>query len=250
MMEPVSATIITHNEETNIRQALESLGWADEIVVVDSGSTDATVDICREYTDRIHQRAWPGYVEQKNFAVQQSRHDWIFSLDADERVSPALRLELERLRMNGLRRAGYSIPRVVFFMGRWIRHGNWYPDYQLRFFDRRQARWRGGRVHESVMLDRGEPGVLNGEIEHFTYRDLSAYLGRLESYSRLAAADYLERGRRSGPFQLLAYPFAAFLKGYFLKRGLLDGVPGLMVAAQGAISAYFKYAKLYELQKR
>jgi len=247
-MEPLSATVITRNEEGNIGDALRSLAWADEIVVVDSGSTDGTLEICRRFTDRVFERAWTGFVDQKNHAVALARHDWIFSLDADERVSAELRGEIEDLRRRGFDRAGYRIPRVAQFMGRWIRHGDWYPDFQLRLFDRRRGRWQGGRVHESVRVD-GNPGQLNGEIHHFTYRDLSAYLRRLETYSALAAADYLQRGRRSGAAKLLADPLATFVKAYLLRRGFLDGVPGLMVAAMGAVSVFFKYAKLYEMQR-
>jgi len=248
-MEPVTATLITFNEERNIEEALQSLAWADEIVVVDSGSTDATIEICRRYTGRVCQRAWTGYVDQKNHAVAQASHDWIFSLDADERVSPSLAGELHQLRRAGCERAGYCIPRVAFFLGRWIRHGDWYPDYQLRFFDRRRGRWQGGNVHESVRID-GAPGQLRGEILHFTYRSVSDYLRRLEVYSTLAARDYRQIGKTSSAIQVLGNPLATFLKCYLLKRGFLDGFPGVMVAVMGAISVYFKYAKLYELNRK
>ena len=135
-------------------------------------------------------------------------------------------------------------------MGRWLRHGDWYPDFQLRLFDRRRGRWQGGRVHESFRLDGSDPGVLKGELYHYTYRSLSDYLKRLESYTTLAAADYRDRGKRSSAVRLVLDPFATFLKAYLLKRGFLDGVPGLMAAVMGAVSVYFKYAKLYELQIR
>jgi glycosyltransferase involved in cell wall biosynthesis len=246
-MEPISATLITHNEEANIEEALQSLAWADEIVVVDSDSTDATVAICHRYTDRIFNRAWTGFVDQKNHAVAQARHDWILSLDADERIGPELNREIAHLRRTGFQRPGYRIPRVAFFMGRWIRHGDWYPDYQLRLFNRGRGRWRGGRVHESVQVD-GSPGILRGEIQHFTYRCLSDYLRRLEIYSTLAAQDYRQKGRTASLPKILGNPLVTFVKGYLLKRGFLDGTPGLMVAIMGAISVYFKYAKLYELQ--
>ena len=246
-MPGISATVITFNEEANIAGALESLGWADEIVVVDSGSTDATPEICRRYGAAHYSRAWTGYVDQKNFAVEKATNDWIFSLDADERVSPALKQEIAGLLSSDPPNTGYRIPRVACFMGRWIRHGDWYPDYQLRLFDRRHGRWQGGRVHESVRLDR-EPGFLNGEIHHYTYRDLSAYLRRLESYSTLAAADYRERGKVSTPLRMLLNPTATFIKAYLMKRGFLDGTPGFVVAVMGAVSVFFKYAKLYELQ--
>ncbi len=246
-MNPISATLITFNEEINIGEALQSVAWADEIVVVDGGSTDGTLDICRKHGARIFHRDWTGYVDQKSFAVERALHDWIFSLDADERPSAVLRDEIKILRREGFAHAGYKIPRVAFFMGRWIRHGDWYPDHQLRLFDRNRGRWQGGRVHESVRTE-GVPGYLKGEILHFTYRSLSDYLRRLETYSALAAADYSQKGKTSGGTTLLANPFITFAKAYLLKRGFLDGVPGLMVAIMGAVSVYFKYAKLYELQ--
>ncbi len=248
-MDPISATLITHNEEANIEEALQSIAWADEIVVIDSGSTDRTVDICRRYTDRVFQRAWTGFVDQKNHGVSMARHDWILSLDADERVGPELIREIELLRKSGFSHPGYRVPRVAFFMGCWIRHGDWYPDYQLRLFDRRRGRWQGGRVHESVRVE-GIPGVLRGEIRHYTYRSLSDYLRRLEIYTSLAAQDYLQKGRQTSMPKMLGNSLGAFVKAYLIKRGFLDGVPGLMVAIMGAISVFFKYAKLYELQNK
>jgi glycosyltransferase involved in cell wall biosynthesis len=246
-MHPISATLITHNEELNIAEALQSISWADEIVVVDSGSRDATLDICRRFTDRILHRDWTGYADQKNFAAEQARNDWIFSLDADERPSPELCAEIRELSDKGFSKPGYNIPRVAFFMGRWIRHGDWRPDYQLRLFDRRQGKWQGGRVHESVKTG-GKPGFLEGEIYHFTYRSLSDYLKRLDTYSGLAALDYQEQGKSATLRTLLGNPMAAFIKSYLLKRGFLDGVPGFAVAVMGAVSVFFKYARLYELK--
>jgi len=248
-MQPISATLISHDEERNIAEALQSLSWVDEIVVIDSGSSDATVEICRRFTDNIIHRDWTGYVDQKNFAVEQALHDWIFSLDADERSTPELATEIQGLARQGFRATGYKIPRVAFFMGRWIRHGDWYPDYQLRLFDRRHGKWEGGRVHESVKTSQ-EPEFLNGEILHFTYRSLSDYLKRLETYSNLAAFDYQQKGKSATPFRLFGNPFAAFIKAYMLKRGFLDGVPGFTVAVMGAISVFFKYAKIYEIQRK
>jgi glycosyltransferase involved in cell wall biosynthesis len=246
-MHPISAALITYNEELNITEALQSLSWADEIVVVDSGSKDATLDICRRFTDRILHRDWTGYVDQKNFAAEQAKNDWIFSLDADERPSPELCAEIRELSEKGFSKPGYNVPRVAFFMGRWIRHGDWYPDYQLRLFDRRHGKWKGGRVHESVKIGE-KPGFLNGEIYHFTYRSFSDYLGRLETYSSLAALDYQQQGKSATPLKLLGNPIAAFIKSYLLKRGFLDGMPGFTVAVMGVVSVFFKYAKLYELK--
>ena len=244
-MEPISATLITYNEEVNIEEALQSLAFADEIVVVDSGSTDATVSICRKYTDRVSRRPWTGFVDQKNHALDQASHNWILSLDADERIDPALASKSNLGRAVSL--AGYRIPRVAYFLGRWIRHGDWYPDYQLRLFDRRRGRWQGGRVHESVRVE-GKPGILKGEIQHYTYRSLSDYLNRLETYSTLASLDYRQKGKRASIPKILANPRRPSSK-LLVKRGFLDGAPGLMVAVLGAISVFFKYSKLYEIQK-
>jgi glycosyltransferase involved in cell wall biosynthesis len=247
-MQPISATIITCNEEKNIAAALQSLAWADEIIVVDNGSRDATLDICRGYTDKIFHRDWTGYSDQKNHAVESASHDWIFSLDADERVSSELQREIAALAGSGFQAKGYRIPRKSFFMGRWIRHGDWYPDYQLRLFDRRCGKWRGGQLHESVRID-GTPGMLKGDIHHYTYRSFTEYLEKLETYSTLAARDYRQKGRTAATWMLPAKPFAVFVKAYLLKGGFLDGVPGFAVAVMGAVSVFFKYAKLYELAR-
>jgi glycosyltransferase involved in cell wall biosynthesis len=248
LMEPISATLIAYNEERNIAGALQSLTWADEIVVVDGGSTDATVEICRKVTSKVFSRNWTGYADQKNFAVEKASHNWILSLDADERLSAKLQEEIQTLLRGGLRYAGYKMPRMAYFMGRWIRHGDWYPDYQLRLFDRQKGRWQGGQVHESVKLV-GKTGFLQGEIQHFTYHTLSDYLHRLDVYSSLAASDYNQRGEIADAWKFVGHPLATFIKAYLFKCGFLDGRQGLMVALMGAISVYFKYAKLYEIQR-
>ncbi len=247
-MQPVSATIITLNEEHSIAEALESVAWADEIIVVDSGSEDRTLDLCRGFTERIFHRDWSGFVDQKNHAVGKASNDWILSLDADERISPELRREIQEKRDSGFRKSGYRIPRRARFMGRWILHGDWYPDYQVRLFDRRKGEWRGGRVHESVTVE-GTIGEMQAEILHFTYRDFSEYLRKLETYSSLAAMDYSERGRKAASWMLLAKPLGVFLKAYLAKGGFRDGAAGFTVAVMGAVSVFFKYAKLYEIGK-
>jgi len=247
-MQPVSATIITLDEEHNIAGALESVSWADEVIVVDSGSKDRTLEICRRFTDRIFHRDWSGFVDQKNHAVDKASHDWILSLDADERISSELRKEIREEMRTGFRKDGYYIPRRARFMGRWILHGDWYPDYQMRLFDRRKGEWRGGRVHESVAVE-GSTGRMRAEIHHYTYRDFSEYLRKLETYSSLAALDYFDRGRKAAPWMLLAKPLGVFLKAYLVKGGFRDGSAGFAVAVMGAVSVFFKYAKLYEIGK-
>ena len=225
MAVPVTATIITFNEAANIQAALESLSWADEIIVVDSESTDDTVAIARRFTDRVIVRPWPGYIAQKNFAAEQARHDWIFSLDADERVTPELAGEIKSRIAGSSNTAGYRVPRVTFHLGRWMRSTDWYPDYQLRLYDRRRARWAGRYVHESVKAD-GPVQDLRGELQHFAYRDLAHHFQTMDRYTTLAARQMFEDGRRAGLLDLMVHPPAAFLRNYVLRGGFKDGVPG------------------------
>ena len=243
---PVTATVITFNEAANIQAALESLSWADEIIVIDSESTDDTAAIARRFTDRVVVRPWPGYIDQKNFAAAQATHDWIFSLDADERVTPALATEVQTLMERGARAGGYRVPRVTFHLGRWIRSTDWYPDYQLRLYDRRRARWAGRYVHESVKAD-GAVADLRGELLHFAYRDLAHHFQTMDRYTTLAARQMFEDGRRAGWVDLAVHPPAAFLRNYVLRGGFRDGVPGLIVSAMNARYVGLKFAKLWEL---
>jgi glycosyltransferase involved in cell wall biosynthesis len=243
---PLSATVITFNESANIQAALESVRWADEIVVVDSESTDDTVAIARQFTDKVFVRPWAGYVAQKNFAAEQASHDWILSLDADERISAPLADELRALLAGPPRLGGYQIPRVTFHLGRWIRSTDWYPNYQLRLYDRRRARWTGKYVHESVTVE-GDAGRLRGEILHYAYRDLSDHLLKIDRYTTLAAREMYESGRRAGWLDLALHPPAAFLRNYLLRSGFRDGIPGLVVSAMNARYVGLKFAKLWEL---
>ncbi|MBI4888654.1 MAG: glycosyltransferase family 2 protein [Acidobacteria bacterium] len=247
-MPKVSVTIITLNEAAHIGAAIDSAAWADEILLVDSGSTDATVEIARRKGVTVLSRDWSGWVDQKNFAAGRAAHDWIFSLDADERVPAALGDEI-RARLAGeppLR--GYRVPRVTYHLGRWIRTTDFYPDYQTRLYDRRAARWRGQYVHESVAVD-GPVGRLRNELEHYSFRDLRDQIDRINLYTTLAARQMHEAGRRAGPIDLLVHPPAAFLRNYLLRRGLLQGTAGLTISAMQAYSVFLKFAKLWELQR-
>lgn len=250
MAVPVTATIITFNEAANIRAALESLSWADEIIVVDSESTDDTVAIARQFTGKapmkVIVRPWPGYIAQKNFAAAQASHDWIFSLDADERVTPALADEIKRVLAANTSTAGYRVPRVTFHLGRWMRSTDWYPDYQLRLYDRRRATWSGKYVHESVKAD-GPVEDLKSELQHYAYRDLAHHFQTMDRYTTLAARQMFEEGRRAGFLDLLVHPPAAFFRNYILRAGIKDGVPGLIVSAMNARYVGMKFAKLWEL---
>jgi glycosyltransferase involved in cell wall biosynthesis len=245
----LSVTIITRDEAANLAAALDSVAWADEIVVVDSESTDATVAIARRYTSRVLVRSWPGYVEQKNRAAAEASHDWILSLDADERVSPELAGEIRGLLQRDPDAAGYRVPRVTRHLGRWIRTTDWYPDYQLRLYDRRRARWTGRHVHESVSAD-GPVADLRHELHHHAYRDVSHHLQTMDRYTTLAARQMYEAGRRASWTDLAVHPPAAFLRNYVLKRGVRDGVPGLIVSLMNATYVAVKFAKLWELAAR
>jgi glycosyltransferase involved in cell wall biosynthesis len=244
---PVTATVITLNEARHIEACLASLAWADEVLVVDSGSTDGTADLARAAGARVIERAWPGYAAQKDFAAEQAAHDWILSVDADERVSPALADDIRAVLDRGGDEAGFRIPRVTFHLGRWIRTTDWYPDYQLRLYDRRRAHWVRRRVHESVGAD-GPVGRLAHELQHYAYRDLSHHYDTMQRYTTLAAEQMHADGRRATLLSLLVHPPAAFLRNYVLRRGVLDGVPGLVISAMNAHYVFMKFAKLWALQ--
>lgn len=245
---PVTVTIITLNESRHIAAAIDSAAWADEILVVDSGSTDDTVSIAAGKGVRVMSRTWPGYVDQKNYAASVAANDWIFSLDADERVTPALAAEVRAIVDGSPAERAFRVPRVTFYLGRWVRTTDFYPDYQTRLYDRRTARWQGRYVHESVAAD-GPVGQLKNELEHYSYRDLSDHLDRINQYSTLAARQMYESGRRASPIDLLLHPPAAFVRNYVLRGGFADGMAGLTISLVNAYSVLLKFAKLWELQQ-
>ena len=247
-MPKLSVTIITLNEADHIAAAIDSASWADEIIVVDSGSVDATVEIASGKGVRVEHRGWTGWIDQKNHAASLASHDWIFSLDADERITPALASEIRALLASEPPLRGYRAPRVAFHLGRWIRTTDFYPDYQTRLYDRRAARWQGTYVHESVTVA-GGAGRLKGEIEHYSFRDLRDQIERVNTYTTLAARQMYERGRRASVADLLVHPPAAFLRNYVLRRGFLDGGVGLTISLMNAYSVFLKFAKLRELQQ-
>ena len=242
-------TVITRDESAHIAAALESVSWADEIIVVDSHSTDETVAIARRYATRVEVRDWPGYSAQKNYAAEIASNDWILSLDADERVTSGLANEIRQTLQGELAARGYRIPRVTWYLGRWIRSTDWYPDYQLRLYDRRAGRWNGRRVHESVDLQ-GTPGLLRHELQHYAYRDIAHHLATIDRYTTLAAEQWLAEGRRTNGFEIFIHPRLAFLRNYLLRGGIKDGAPGLLVSKLNAYYVFLKFAKLWELQPR
>lgn len=244
---PVTATVITLNEAAHIEACLASLAWADEIIVVDSGSTDGTPELARRAGATVISREWPGYAAQKDFAATQATHDWIVSVDADERVTPALADEIRAVTASPDGKVGFRVPRITFHLGRWIRTTDWYPDYQLRVYDRRHASWAPRRVHESVTA-RGPVGQLAAHLEHYAYRDLAHHHDTMQRYTTLAAQQMFEEGRRASLFDLAVHPLAAFLRNYVLRRGFMDGGPGLIVSAMNAHYVFLKFAKLWAMR--
>lgn len=244
---PLSAVIITCNEEARIKACLESLGFADEIVVVDSGSTDRTLEIALQYGARIFRQEWLGFGRQKQFAVMCAAHDWVLCLDADERISLELRASIEQAMRNPLFGA-YRFPRRNRFMGRWLYHGEGYPDWSLRLFHRAHSRWSEDAIHEKVLVDT-TLGTLSGDLLHESEESIAAYLHKQNSYTTLQAQILHGEGRRAGAARLLISPLLRFVKFYLARRGFLDGVPGLVHILIGCFNSFVKYAKLRELNK-
>ena len=246
-MEKISVAIITKDEELNIRQCLESVKWADEIVVVDSGSTDRTLEICREYNVSAYVEEWKGFSRQKNSAIQKTRNEWVLSLDADERVTPTLVREISRLMETGPRREGYFMARKNFFLGRWMRRCGWYPDFNLRLFRKSRGGFLERSVHECVKVQ-GEVGYLENALEHHTYRSLTDFLKRMDRYSRLGAEEMRKEGRRFRMADLLRPPFT-FFQMYFLRLGFLEGYRGFLLSRLYSFYTFAKYAKLREIEE-
>jgi len=246
----ISAVIITLNEERNIERALASLvSVADEIVVVDSGSTDRTREIAERAGARFITHAWEGYAEQKNFTASQARHDWVLSLDADEALSPELAAELMRLKQSGPgAAAGFTMPRLAKFRGRWIRHSGWYPDRKLRLYDRKRGRWAGRYVHEHVEAD-GPIRQLAGDLHHFPCDTRQEQLRSVDHYTTLAAREAREGGERLILLKLLIYPAWKFAESYFLRRGFLDGIAGFKIARMAGHYVCQKYEKLWRMAR-
>jgi glycosyltransferase involved in cell wall biosynthesis len=242
----VTATVITRNEASNIAAAISSVSWADEVVVIDAESTDDTAAIARQHQARVEVRPWPGFSAQKNYAASIASNDWILSIDADERVTPELAQEVRALLSSEPDRRGYRVPRVSRYLGRWIRGTDWYPDFQLRLYDRRAAQWNGRRVHESVKLAGGEPGRLQHDLHHFPYRDISHHLATIDRYTSLAAEEMTANGRTPSIAGVALHPPFAFLRNYVLRGGFRLGSVGFVVSALNSYYVFLKLAKAWE----
>ena len=244
---PLSAVLITRNAAAVLEACLESLAFADEIVVVDSTSSDATPEIAARHGARVVRKEWLGFGRQKQFAVEQATHDWVLCLDADERVSPRLAASIAAA-LAAPASPVYRMPRRNRFLGRWLSHGEGYPDWSPRLFNRLNARWSDDLVHEKVLYA-VTPGTLQGDLMHDSADDLTAYLDRQNRYTTLAARQAFEQGRSAGMLHLVFSPLVRFLKFYILRLGFLDGLPGLLHISIGCMNSYMKYAKLIELRR-
>lgn len=246
--EQLSVTIITLNEENNLRECLESVKWADEIVIVDAGSSDRTVEIAKEYTDKVFHNPWPGHKEQKNFAISKTSHLWIFNIDADERASSELR-DFILLELQSPRADGYRFPRKNHFLDKWLKHGGWSPDHVLRLFRKDRGAFGGINPHDKVIMEHGPVRTAKVPLLHYTYHSFEQYESKINSYTSIMARMRYASGRSKG-FLTVLTPIKAvtkFVEVYIFKLGFLDGYLGLVVALASASSAFWKYAKLWEL---
>jgi glycosyltransferase involved in cell wall biosynthesis len=243
----ISASIIVFNEEDNIAELCETVSWADEIVIVDSGSTDGTVEIAKKYTDKIFQREFRGYKDKHEYADSLTTGDWIFWIDADERVTPELKASIGALKSKNESDlpSGFRIARKTWYEGRWIRHSGWYPDFQMRLYRRSDSYWDGVAPHQTARV-KGRVETMDGELLHYTKRDLSEHHRVTDSYATLAAEHLANTGVKSSAPKMFTSAVAAFIRTYFLKQGFRDGVQGLMIAMFTAYGVFLKYAKVWE----
>ncbi len=238
----ITATIITLNEERNIARAIESLRCCDEILIVDSGSVDRTVELAQNLGARVIEAGWRGFAGQKNWAAEQAANEWILSLDADEALSEALEAEIWNVKKTGPQYDAYTMPRLARYLGRWIMHSGWYPDLKVRLYHRNKAKWVGDFVHESVQVD-GRLGRLESNILHFTCDSISEHLKTMDRYTTLAAQELAARRIKVPMARVIFDPAWTFLKTYVVQRGFMDGLEGLVIAYMAAFYTFLKYTK-------
>ncbi|KAF0248039.1 MAG: lipopolysaccharide biosynthesis glycosyltransferase [bacterium] len=247
---PISVTIITCNEETNISAALESVKWASEIIVVDSESSDNTVTIACQFTDKVIIKPWLGFALQKQFAAEQATGDWILSIDADERVTPTLAEEIKKvIKDSNNQYDGFYISRQNYYLNKAIYHSGWAPDYQLRLYKKGKGQWEGNFVHESVTLN-GKVGKLQAKLDHYSIQSLAAHHKRLNRYTTLAANQLCSRGKQAKTIDLLVRPIMAIFRSYVWRLGILDGFAGIIIAYFAAYYVFLKYAKAWEIRQK
>lgn len=245
---PLSLVVITLNEADNIERCLKSAPFADEIIVVDSFSTDRTVELAEKLGAKVIQEKWRGYGPQKALATAAAKNDWILSLDADEALSPELQQEIQTKFASLQPEVGYEMPRLSWHMGRWIRHGGWYPDAQLRLFHRGHSQWSSAVLHEKVQVK--SKVRLESPLWHWVFADLSDQVLTNDKYSTLGAVEWVQKGKPFSYFKLLVKPWSKFFECYFLKRGFLDGMPGFIIAVGASYSLFLRHAKIWEINSK
>lgn len=243
---PISLVIITFNEAENIARCIESVPWADEVIVLDSESTDKTREIATSLGAKVHIQKFLGFRDQKQKATDLAKNDWILSLDADEALSLALSQEILHTFDTTPIQDGYRMPRLSYHLGRWIRHGGWYPDRQLRFFNRKICKWGGGHVHEKI--DCTNVGTLKNNLLHYVFKDLKHQVDANNRYSTLGAQDLYDRKKKFNILKLIVKPISKFVETYLWKLGFLDGLPGFIISVGAAYSVFLKFSKLKELE--
>jgi glycosyltransferase involved in cell wall biosynthesis len=245
---PLSLVVITLNEEAHLERCLRSVPFADEIIVVDSFSTDRTLEVARLCGARVVQEKWRGYGPQKAFATAQAKNDWVLSLDADEALSPELAQEIQDKFLALDPETGYRLPRLSFHLGRWIRHGGWYPDFQLRLFNKTKAQWDTAALHEKVEVAR--VATLKNNLLHWVFEDISDQVRTNDRYSSLGAVQLHEKGKKFSLFKMITKPFSKFVETYLWKRGFLDGLPGFIISVGAAYSVFLRWGKMWEIERK
>lgn len=248
MREKISAIIIAGNEEKNIRECLESVSWCDEIILVDSESTDRTVEIAKEFTDKIFIKKWEGFAVQKRFSLEKASNEWVISVDADERVSPQLKNEIEKILDSNAQFDGFKIPRENYFLNKKIKYCGWGNDFQLRLFKKSKAKVTDRKVHEGFIVD-GNVGKLDNALIHYTHQKISETINKINHYSTLEAEEKFGK-KKVKPLQILTHPIAAFLNHFISRKGYKDGVHGLMISLIHAMTNMLTYMKLWEMQNK
>ncbi len=243
-MSKLSVIVIAGNEERNIRECLQSASFADEIVVVDSFSSDKTPEIAREFTEKVYQKKWEGYAVQKRYSLEMASNEWVLSLDADERITPALKEEVLTLMKTDPPYDGFYMPRKTYFNGKWIKSCGWYPGYQLRLFRKSKTTVTNRLVHEGFVV-KGKTGYLKGDIDHYTHESIEQTIKKINHYSTLEAQEKWQR-KHVSPISIILHPVAAFFNHYIVKRGITDGVEGLMISVFHAMTNLMTYMKMYE----
>lgn len=242
-MPPISTIVLTKNEEKNIERCLRSvIDFSDEVIVVDSYSDDSTIDIARRFTRHIHQNAWPGFSDQRRFAVSKTKNDWIFWVDADEEVSLELAAEIKQLDFNA---DGYFVPRLVWYLGGWVRHCGWYPDYTMRLFDKRKGEFSNAILHEKFTVQ-GLTKKIRHPLYHYPYRSISHHLEKMNHYTQLAAMQMAQKDKKASVISALSHCLSKFVKMFFLQRGFLDGKRGVIICVLGSYYVFLKYIKHWE----